>query len=109
MLWNNSSVTKIDHSVTLDIYTLTVRTTNIFSNFLPVPESTNKPSLTFIFFDLFNSADTVFLATISVYTLPIETSGPIIFDTAPINPGGNYDTETGGYTAPVNGYYQYVQ
>ena len=51
----------------------------------------------------------MFLATISEYTLPIGISDPIIFDLAPINPGGNYDTVTGGYTAPVDGYYQYVK
>ena len=49
-----------------------------------------------------------FLATISQFTIPVSDDEVIVFDTAPINPARNYNTATGEFTAPVNGYYQYV-
>ena len=52
------------------------------------------------------AVDTLFLATISSATISISDQEPIIFDTAPINPGGHYNTVLGAYTAPYNGYYQ---
>ena len=52
------------------------------------------------------TAETLFLATISTGTIPVEDDAIIIWDTATINPGGHYSTETGGYTAPFSGYYQ---
>ena len=62
-----------------------------------------------IFFSLFSSvanAETIILATIGTETLSVADNGAIIWDSVPINPGGHYSTETGGYTAPFNGYYQ---
>ena len=58
----------------------------------------------FLFYNF--SADTVFLATVSNQSIPVVPTEPIIWDSAPINPGGHFDTTTGGYTAPFNGYYQ---
>ena len=52
------------------------------------------------------TVDTLFLATISAWTISISSEEPIIFDTAPINPGGHYNTVLGAYTAPYHGYYQ---
>ena len=46
------------------------------------------------------------MATIAAATIAISDEEPIIFDTAPINPGGHYNTVLGAYTAPVHGYYQ---
>ena len=46
------------------------------------------------------TSDTVFLATISVYESPISDEEVIIWDTAPINPGGHYNALLGAYTAP---------
>ena len=50
--------------------------------------------------------DTLFFATISENDIPGVDGEVIVWDSAPINPGGNYDTATGAYTAPVDGYYQ---
>ena len=50
--------------------------------------------------------DTLFLATISQQEFNITDGEIIVWDSDPINPGGNYDTVTGTYTAPVDGYYQ---
>ena len=47
-----------------------------------------------------------FLATISAYEFPISDEEVIIWDTAPINPGGHYSTILGAYTAPYTGLYQ---
>ena len=52
------------------------------------------------------AVDTLFLASISSESITISDQEPIIFDTAPINPGGDYNTILGAYTAPFNGYYQ---
>ena len=49
---------------------------------------------------------TAFLATISAESIPVLDGELIMFDTAPINPGDNYNTTTGAYTAPYTGYYQ---
>ena len=46
------------------------------------------------------------MATISVAEFPISDQEVIIWDTAPINPGGHYNTLLGAYTAPYNGYYE---
>ena len=51
------------------------------------------------------SADTVFFATLSDYETPVVSGDPIVWDSAPLNPGGYFSTELGAYTAPVNGYY----
>ena len=48
----------------------------------------------------------MFLATIAAESIAISDDEPIIFDTAPINPGGHYNTVLGAYTAPFTGYYQ---
>ena len=53
------------------------------------------------------TVNTLFLATISADTITISEE-PIIFDTAPINHGGHYNTVLGAYTAPYTGYYQCV-
>ena len=50
------------------------------------------------------AVDTLFLATISSESISISDQEPIIFDTAPINPGGHYNTILGAYTVPFNGY-----
>ena len=50
------------------------------------------------------TSDTVLLATISVYESPISDEEVIIWDTAPINPGGHYNTLLGAYTAPDSGF-----
>ena len=50
----------------------------------------------------------MFFATISAETIEITTGAMIVFDDAPINTGGHYNTAEGTYTAPLNGYYQYV-
>ena len=52
------------------------------------------------------SADSMFLATISEESVSISNGDPIIWDSAPINPGGHFNTTLGAYTAPVHGYYQ---
>ena len=51
------------------------------------------------------SADSMFLATVSEFIVEMSPGDPIIWDSAPINPGGNFNTELGAYTAPVDGYY----
>ena len=48
----------------------------------------------------------MFFATISGESLSVADGEPIVWDLAPINPGGHYNTILGTYTAPVNGYYQ---
>ncbi len=54
------------------------------------------------------SADSVFFAAFNVETFPISSDEEVIaWNTAVINPGGNYDTLTGAYTAPVHGFYQF--
>ena len=52
------------------------------------------------------SVDTLFLATISAGELPVSGEQTIVFDSARINPGFHYNTATGVYTAPADGYYQ---
>ena len=52
------------------------------------------------------TVDTLFLATIAAETIAISDDEAIVFDTAPINPGGHYNTLLGAYTAPYHGYYQ---
>ena len=69
------------------------------------PNCPDKPVLS-TFFHLVATVDTLFLATISEETISISNFETIIFNVAPINRGGNYNTGTGGYTAPYNGYYQ---
>ena len=49
----------------------------------------------------------MFFAAINQQTFRINEE-IIIWNTAPINPGGHYDTLTGAYTAPVHGYYQFT-
>ena len=53
-------------------------------------------------------SDTLFLASMSNVATPVVPASRIIWDLAVINPGGYYSTETGGYTANFNGYYQWV-
>ena len=52
------------------------------------------------------TADSLFLATISAFSVPVSPGEPIVWDSAPINPGGHFNTILGMYTAPVTGYYQ---
>ena len=61
-----------------------------------------------LFFSLVCSgqADTLFLATIGAVTVT-PVSDPIVFDEVRLNPGGHYDSSTGIYTAPVDGYYEF--
>ena len=42
--------------------------------------------------------DTVFFAAINQQSLPIADEEVIIWNTAVVNPGGNYDNLTGAYT-----------
>ena len=49
--------------------------------------------------------DSMFLATISESSVSVSPGEPIIWDSAPINPGGHFNTILGMYEAPVNGYY----
>ena len=48
----------------------------------------------------------MFLATISADSISVSPDEPIVWDLAPINPGGHFNTILGMYTAPVHGYYQ---
>ena len=57
-------------------------------------------------FFILGTSDTVFLASISTWEFPISDDEVIVWDTAPINPGGHYNTILGANTAPVPGYYQ---
>ena len=57
------------------------------------------------YFCVMFSADSMFLATVSEFIVEMSPGDPIIWDSAPINPGDNFNTELGAYTAPVNGYY----
>ena len=54
------------------------------------------------------SVDSMFLATISKVAVSVTPGEPIIWDSAPINPGGHFNTILGMYEVPVHGYYQYV-
>ncbi len=54
------------------------------------------------------AVDTLFLATISPPDVAMQNLGMIPWDSAPINPGGNFDTSLHAYVAPVDGYYQYI-
>ena len=55
------------------------------------------------------AVDTVFLAVISEETVDLYNLEPVPWDSAPINPGGHFNTLTHSYIVPVDGYYQYVQ
>ena len=50
-------------------------------------------------------ADSMFLATISTSFVSVSPGEPIIWDSAPINPGGHFNTILGMYEVPVDGYY----
>ncbi len=50
----------------------------------------------------------MFFAAISQYEFGISDEEIIAWDTDVINPGGNYDTLYGSYTAPVHGFYQFT-
>ena len=52
------------------------------------------------------TSGSMFFATISTESIPIEDEAIIVFDRDLINPGGHYNSEEGSYTAPRNGYYQ---
>ena len=41
-------------------------------------------------------------------TIEVSDDEPIIWDTALVNHGGDFNTVLGAYTAPANGLYQYV-
>ena len=50
--------------------------------------------------------DTSFLAS---FDYDPDTPGdPIVFNVAPLNPGGHYDITTGIYTVPVDGVYEFM-
>ena len=51
------------------------------------------------------SVECLFLATISEESISVS-DGIIIWNSAPIDPGLNFNTETGAYVAPLDGYYQ---
>ncbi len=55
--------------------------------------------------NLHMTSDTTFLATLQEYSNPISDDEYILWDTAPINPGGHFNTVFGAYIAPVHGYY----
>ena len=65
-------------------------------------------SVIFDFF-VFFPADSMFFATISERTISVNPGEAIIWDSAPINPGGYFNTILGVYTAPVTGYYTWVK
>ena len=69
-------------------------------------QHSSKSSSKISYFCVSFSADSMFLATISEFTIPITDREPIVWDSAPINPGGHFNTILGMYTAPVHGYYQ---
>ena len=50
-------------------------------------------------------ADSLFLAIVNETSVSISSGDPIIWDEAPINPGGNFNTALGLYQAPIHGYY----
>ena len=50
-------------------------------------------------------AESMFLAIINETSVSISSGDPIIWDAAPINPGGNFNPALGLYQAPVHGYY----
>ncbi len=52
----------------------------------------------------FLPVDSLFMATIS--TINLSDGDVIPWDSAPINPGGHFNTSIGGYVAPENGCYQ---
>ena len=52
-----------------------------------------------------NSANSMFLAIVNDSSVTIANGDPIIWDAAPINPGGNFNTALGLYQAPIYGYY----
>ncbi len=54
------------------------------------------------------AAQYMFFATISESSLPVSSGDVIVWDLALINPGGHFNTSTGCYTAPIDGYYQWV-
>ena len=49
--------------------------------------------------------DTIFLAALSSTTS--SSAGPVIFDWVQINHGGHYNNDTGIYTVPYDGIYQF--
>ena len=51
------------------------------------------------------TTDTTFLATLEKYQNPISDDEYILWDVAPINPGGHFSTVFGAYVTPVHGYY----
>ena len=57
-------------------------------------------------FQLFPPVDTLFLATLNEISISIGNGEVIPWDSAPINPGGHFNTVFGSYIAPMNGYYQ---
>ena len=62
----------------------------------------------YVIFLLVATAETLFLATINTESITVSDDQVILFNSALINPGEHYSTETGGYTVPFSGYYQYV-
>ncbi len=48
----------------------------------------------------------MFLVFVGPSGLSVQDGGTIVWDIVIMNQGGYYSTETGGYTAAVNGYYQ---
>ena len=50
--------------------------------------------------------DTSFLASFDYH--PGTQEDPIVFNVAPLNPGGHYDVTTGIYTVPVDGVYEFT-
>ena len=48
----------------------------------------------------------MFFAILGKFDNYVLSEKVIIWDNATINPGGHYNTSTGGYTAPYDGYYQ---
>ena len=59
-----------------------------------------------IFVFSFFTADSLFLATISEYTVSATPGEPIVWESTPLNPGGHFNTILGMYEVPVHGYYQ---
>ena len=50
--------------------------------------------------------DTSFLASFDHH--PGTPGDPIVFNVAPLNPGGHYDVTSGIYTVPVDGVYEFT-
>ena len=52
------------------------------------------------------AVETLFMATISEASVSVSDNEIIVWNSAPIDPGLNFNTDIGAYIAPLDGYYQ---